>query len=393
MLGPVTSTAEPPTGRTAPTALRGRLVLPDRILDDGVVEVAGDRLGYVGESGGWAGPAERVGTVVPGFVDVHCHGGGGRSVTTGVPEDVAAVGAHHLARGTTTMLASLVTATPAGIEAAVAAVAGVAGPRSPVAGSHLEGPFLGRGHCGAHEPALLAAPDEALVRRWLDAGAGSVRMLTLAPELPGADAVAELLDASGVLVAAGHTDADAATFGDALRSPAVSVVTHLFNGMAPMHHREPGPVAAALAALVRGDVHVELIADGIHLADETVAMVFDLDRHERVVLVSDAMAAAGTLDGDYLLGGLAVTVRDGVARTGDGTIAGSTVHLADAVRRCVTGAGVDPVRAVRAATATPAALLGLSDRGRLASGLRADVVTVDDDWAVTGVLHGGVRVA
>ena len=379
----------------AGTALRGRLVLPDEVLDDGVVEVVGDLLGYVGPAAGWHGAAPvEAGTIAPGLVDLHCHGGGGRSVTTGVGDDVAAVGRHHLRRGTTTMLASLVSAAPDAVRAGVAAVAEVArGGGSPVVGSHLEGPFLGPGHCGAHDPAHLMLPDARLVDDWLTAGGGTVRMVTLAPELAGAAELSRLLAAHGVLVAAGHTDADATTFAEALAMPEVALVTHLFNGMAPLHHRAPGPVAASLAALARGAVCVELIADGTHLDDATVAMVLDVDTRDGVVLVSDAMAAAGAEDGSYRLGPLEVRVVDGVARTTTDppSIAGSTAHLADVVRRVVVHAGTDPARAFRAASTTPARLLGLADRGLLATGLRADVVTLDDDWRVTGVLRGGRR--
>lgn len=371
--------------------LSGRLVLPDRVVLDGVVEVRGATLGYVGESSHWGG-AEPVaaGTVVPGFVDIHCHGGGGHSVTTGLVEDVRAAAVHHLRRGTTTMLASLVSAPADDIERAVRAIRAVAETGSSVVGSHLEGPFLGPGHCGAHDPTQLATPDVAATGRWLEAGDGSVRMLTIAPELPGADAVSRALADRGVVVAVGHTDADAATFASALAGPA-SVVTHLFNGMAPLHHRDPGPVAASLAALARGDAKVELIADGVHLADTTVALVFAVAPLGGVVLISDAMAAAGMPDGEYELGPITVRVRDSVAWTrGESpSIAGSTVHLPDVVRRCVTRMGLNPVDVVRAAATTPATVLGLDDRGRLETGLRADLVTLDEDWRVTGVLHGG----
>ena len=195
------------------------------------------------------------------------------------------------------------------------------------------------------------------MKRWLASGHGTVRMVTLAPELPGSEALSDLVAGAGCLVALGHTDADAATFGAALAGDSVSVVTHLFNGMAPMHHREPGPVAASLAALAAGDAHVELIADGTHLADGTIALAFALDPGDRVVLVSDAMGAAGMDDGDYELGTTTVRVIDGTAwtTTEPPSIAGSTVHLADVVRRCITETGIDPVRVVRAATAHPGA--------------------------------------
>jgi len=332
--------------------------------------------------------------VVPGFVDIHCHGGGGHSVTTGDPDEVLATVRHHLGRGTTTMLASLVSATPVDLVAGIRAIASVTDPDHGLAGSHLEGPFLGAGHRGAHDPAVLAAPADHDVGEWLRAGNGTVRMLTLAPELPGATTLAQELHDAGVVVALGHTDADADTFARALDPGPATLVTHVFNGMAPMHHREPGPVAASLAALASGSARVELIADGTHLDDAVARLAFAIGPADGVVLVSDAMAAAGMDDGDYRLGPLAVQVRDGVAwTTGERpSIAGSTAHLADVVRRCVVSAGIDPAAAVRAATDSPARVLGLRDRGRLAEGLRADLVAVDDDWRVTRVWQAGEEV-
>jgi N-acetylglucosamine-6-phosphate deacetylase len=379
-------------------ALRGRLVTAAGILDDGLLEVRLDgTIGYVGPASGWSGPTpEPVEMVAPGYVDIHCHGGGGHAVTSGDPRDVAAVAAHHLSRGTTTMLASLVSAPTPELVAGIAAISSVATTGSPVVGCHVEGPFLDPAHRGAHDAAHLRLPTSDELATWLaagadDAGRPAVRMVTLAPELTGAAAAAELLDRSGVVVGLGHTGADAGRFDGALRSLRRPLVTHLFNGMDALHHRRPGPVAASLDALARGATHVELIADGVHLADETVHLVFAVDPGSHVVLVSDAMVAAGMPDGDFDLGSVRVRVTDGRAwtRTEPPALAGGTAHAADMVRRCVVHAGVDPVAAVAAATSTPAALLGLDDRGSLATGLRADLVVLDQDWRVRRVMRGG----
>ena len=379
-------------------ALAGRLVTTAAILDEGVLEVRPDgTIGYVGPASGWSGSApEPVDTVAPGYVDIHCHGGGSHTVSSHDPGEVAAVAAHHLSRGTTTMLASLVSASTPDLVAAITAIASVAGTGSPVVGCHVEGPFLDPAHRGAHDPAHLRLPASDEIGTWLaagvdDAGRPTVRMVTLAPELPGAVAAIELLERSGVVVGLGHTGADASGFGEALRSLRRPLVTHLFNGMEPLHHRRPGPVAASLDALVRGATHVELIADGVHLADETVHLVFAMDSGRHVVLVSDAMAAAGMPDGDYELGSVRVRVADGRAwtRTDPPSLAGGTSHAADLVRHCVVQVGVDPVAAVAAASSTPAALLGLDDRGSLATGLRADLVVLDRDWRVRRVMRGG----
>ncbi|GGO68108.1 N-acetylglucosamine-6-phosphate deacetylase [Nocardioides deserti] len=378
----------------AEQVLRGRVVLPDRVLEDAVVVVVGERIVEVAPASAWSGPPpEEVGTVAPGYVDLHCHGGGGRSVTTGRPDDVAAVVSHHLQRGTTSLVASMVSAPYDVLASASAAVATVAAAQPGLLGAHLEGPWLAPGHCGAHDPAALELPDPVAAAELLVAARGALRMVTLAPELDGARETARALDRAGVLVAAGHTDADAAGFAAALAWPEVSLVTHLFNGMAPFHHREPGPSGAALAALARGQVHAELICDGVHLADETVRLVFAV-APERVVLVSDAMTAAGMPEGSYRLGPLEVEVRGGTAWTTaeQPALAGSTLHLADAVARAVTEAGIPPHQAVRAASATPAKLLGLADRGRIVAGARADLVVLDDDWRMRRVMAGGTWV-
>lgn len=378
-----------------PTVLGGRVVTPAAVIEDGVVEVTGDGLiGYVGPAAGWRGDApEPVGTIAPGFVDIHCHGGGGHSFSSADPAEISAAAEHHLARGTTSLLASLVTAPTAELTSSIETISGLAG--NGIVGSHLEGPWLDRGHCGAHDPAYLTEPDVDTAQAWLDAADHTLRMVTIAPELPGADAVIERLKATGVLVGLGHTGADHATFDSALRALDLALVTHLFNGMEPMHHRHPGPVGASLAALARGSAVVELIADGVHLAPATVKMVFSLDRGDRIVLVSDAMVAAGMPDGSYRLGSLDVQVTDGQAWTTGAkrSLAGSTAHLADIVRHCITVAGVDPVRAVVAATTTPSRLLGLTDRGSVEAGMRADLVALDEDWRVTRVMRGGGWVA
>jgi N-acetylglucosamine-6-phosphate deacetylase len=379
-------------------ALSGRLVMTDGILDEGVLEVSPDgRIGYVGPASGWSGPTPQpVGTIAPGYVDIHCHGGGSHTVTSGDPAEVAAVAEHHLSRGTTTMLASLVSAPSSELVSAIEAIAAVAAAGSPVVGCHVEGPFLDPDHRGAHDSAHLRLPGSDEIGAWLAAGVDAagrptVRMVTLAPELPGAAEAAELLERAGVLVGLGHTGADAHSFGEALRSLHRPLVTHLFNGMEPLHHRRPGPVAASLDALARGATYVEVIADGVHLADQTVHLVFAVDPGRHVVLVSDAMVAAGMPDGDFELGSVRVRVADGRAmtRTEPPNLAGGTAHAADLVRRCVVHAGVDPVAAVAAATSTPAALLGLEDRGRLATGLRADLVVLDGDWQVSRVMYDG----
>lgn len=400
------------------TVLRGRVVTPDGILDDGIVAVAGDRIAWVGradqqrsaldrpaDGDGWPAPLAVAHTVLPGLVDVHCHGAAGRSFPEGTVAAARAVARHHLEHGTTSVLASLVTAPAPDLISAVDALAGMCA-SGELAGIHLEGPFLSTVRCGAQDPAWLREPDLSLTAELLGAGRGHVATVTYAPELPRAAALVDALVAAGVVPSVGHTDADAATTsaflrraGSGLGGRAVSV-THLFNGMRPLHHRDPGPVAACLAAAARGEAMVELIADGVHLADQTTAAVFDLVGPGAVLLVTDAMAAAGMADGRYELGPARVVVVGGVARLAGaeppeaGSLAGGTARLVDVVRRCVTHAGVDLVAAVTAASATPARLLGLdAEVGSLRAGMRADILCTDEDLRPSAVMRAGAWVS
>ena len=367
------------------TTVRGRLVTGDHDLPDAVVVVDDGRVVSVEPAGDEA--ADQV--VLPGLVDIHCHGGGGASLTGGDPDEIRAAAAHHLANGTTSLIGSLVTDAPERMVTAVAALADAVD-EGVVAGIHLEGPFLSAERCGAQDPAWLRDPDLALTERLLDAGRDHVRVITMAPELPGADEVAELAVRRGVVVAAGHTVADTATTRRFLAAAGRDLVTHLFNGMPPLHHRDPGPVAGSLAAAAAGHARVELIADGVHLSDETVTTVFGLLGADRVLVVSDAMAAAGMPDGDYDLGPQRVKVRDGVARLAHGdSIAGGTARLLDIVRR-LAATELATTRAVAAGTCNPAAVLGLGGEvGSLRVGQRADLVVTDRELRPVRVMRGG----
>lgn len=399
------------------THVRGRLVTPGGVIEDGLVVATAGSIEYVGPAAAATVPADGPATVVAppggfvvsGLVDVHNHGGGGASFTAGDADQIATAIGEHAARGTTTMLASTVTDAPDRMLQAVTALAEAVG-RGELAGIHVEGPFLAESRCGAQDPRYLTPPDVGFARDLLEAGQGHVKQMTIAPELEGADDVIELLLQHGVIPAVGHTDADAARVREILaRTHAAlgrsGLVTHLFNGMPPLHHRASGPVAGALTAAAEGDAFVELIADGVHVDDETVRMVFALLGPDRVALVTDAMAAAGMPDGDYELGSRQVRVRDGVARVGahgpdaDGPgadalgperpLAGGTAHLLDVVRRCVS-AGISIVDAVTAASRTPARAISLEEAaGVLAPGRRADLVITDADLRPTAVMRAG----
>jgi N-acetylglucosamine-6-phosphate deacetylase len=365
----------------------GRLVTADDDVDDSWLEIRDGRVAAVGR--GTAPLRDGIPVVdvselvvVPGLVDVHQHGGGGGSYD-GRPTDVAEVVHFHRMHGTTTSMASLVSAPLDVLEAQLARLAPLVR-QGLLAGLHLEGPWLSPHRAGAHAPAALRAPDPADITRLLAAGQGAVRMVTLAPELPGGLAAVAQLAEAGVVVALGHTDATYEQTREALRRGA-RAGTHLFNAMRPVHHREPGPVVA----LLESDAVVELIADGVHLHPAVLAASARVLGTERTLLVTDAMAGAGMPDGAYSLGNRDVTVAGGVARSADGTIAGSTATLADALRFAVTVAGIPLQAAVTAATSVPAALLRLDGVGFLRPGARADVTLLSADLRPAGVLFRG----
>jgi N-acetylglucosamine-6-phosphate deacetylase len=360
--------------------LRGpRVVTPDGVLDGAEIEVVDGRITAVRDTPG-TGEATDLGTgwLVPGFVDLHCHGGAGASFASTDAHEIAAAAAFHAAHGTTAMLASLVSDDVDALCAQLAAVADVveAGTTA-VVGAHLEGPFLSAARCGAQNPAHLIDPDPSAFARMLAAARGSLRMLTIAAELPGADTVIEAAVAAGAVVAIGHTDADVDTAERAFRRGA-RVATHLFNGMPPIHHRAPGPAAAALAT----DTMCELINDGHHVHPAMLRLVGPA----RTLLITDAIAAAGAGDGDYRLGGLDVVVADGVARLrGSDSLAGSTLTMDDAVRRTVAHARWSVADAITAAATNPAAVLGL-ECGAIAPGRRGGLVHLDEELRVVAVL-------
>jgi len=373
----------------------GRVVTPAGVLSPGWIRLDASVIEAVG-----SGPPPRPSPelpvtdlrgswVLPGFVDMHVHGGGGASFTEGSADDARRAAAFHRRHGTTSIVASLVTAPLAELETRAAMLAGLAAD-GVLAGLHLEGPFLSAARCGAQDGRYLLVPDVAAFERLRTASAGHLRVITVAPELPGATALITAAAQAGVIVAVGHTDATAEVASAAVDTGATHA-THLFNGMRPLHHREPG---AAGALLDRDGVSCEVIADGVHLHDITIRLVARAVGPGRLVLVTDAMAAAGRPDGSYRLGSMRVNVSGGVARLAGQSgsadpIAGSTATMDRIVRRAVA-AGLPVPEVAAAASTNPARVLGLDDRvGALRPGLEADLVVCDDDFRLSAVMAAG----
>ncbi|MFD8422305.1 N-acetylglucosamine-6-phosphate deacetylase [Streptomyces sp. NPDC059466] len=362
-----------------------RVVLPTGVVDGGRVIVDGTRIaGSTAEdtpatdlSGHW---------LVPGFVDLHNHGGGGASFTSGTVEEVLR-GVHtHRLHGTTTVVASTVTGDMDGLAQRAGLLSELA-EQGDIAGIHFEGPFISPCRKGAHSEELLRDPDPAEVRKLIDAARGRARMVTLATELPGGLDSVRLLAEHGVIAAIGHTDATYEQTVEAIDAGA-TVATHLFNAMPPLGHRTPGPITALLED---ERITVELINDGTHLHPAALQLAFHHAGAGRVAFITDAMDAAGFGDGRYLLGPLEVEVSEGVARLVEGgSIAGSTLTLDRAFQRAVTLDRLPVEDVVAALSANPAKLLGAYDTvGSLEPGKDADLVVLDADFALKGVMRKG----
>ncbi|MFT3875219.1 MAG: N-acetylglucosamine-6-phosphate deacetylase [Propioniciclava sp.] len=371
----------------------GTVVTGSEILRPGWLEVAGGRVRALGSGE----PPRPLGvgdvalgevTVVPGFVDMHTHGAGGGAFPEATAEASRAAVAMHRAHGTTALIASLVSAHPDELLREVSVLTeqvedGLIG------GIHLEGPWLAPCKKGAHDPTALRNPEAAEIARLFTAGRGTIKMVTIAPELDGAmAAIGQMVDL-GAIAAIGHTDASLEQARAAIDAGA-SVATHLFNAMRPVHHREPGPIVA----LVEDErVTVEMIGDGVHLHPALYTEVCRRVGDDRVTLVTDAMAAAGMADGAYVLGALPVEVSGGVAHiAGTDTIAGSTATMDQLFRFALAhgGGSADEslLRAVRQTSVNPARVMGFATVG-LGAGMAADAVVLDASSAVVRVLKSG----
>src|SRR5262245_26568939 len=398
----------PGVGLTATILIGAKVVTPDGILDDALVRIEGDRIAAVDPHPEPGFAPDQAGTdvgepsrktpsgqirvdlsgcrLVPGYVDLHVHGGGGASYGAGDLDEARRAALFHLAHGTTTSLAGLVSASPDDLLRQVTALVPLVEDGT-VAGIHLEGPYINPARRGAHGPAALREPSIDELDRLVDASRGTIRMITLAPELPSALPVIEKATARGVVAAIGHTDATYAQARDGIAAGA-RVGTHLFHAMRGLHHREPGPVPALIEAQ---EVVVELINDGVHVHEAVGRLVANAVGFDRMALVTDAMAAAGMGDGTYRLGSMTVRVEGGVARlAGGGPIAGSTLTMDVALRRAVDAVGMPLASAARAAATVPSRALGLAAQtGAISPGLRADLVVLNADLTVARVMRAG----
>ena len=331
-------------------------------------------------------------TAIPGFVDVHIHGAGGRDVMEGSTDALRTVAKKLAQFGTTSFLATTVTA---GTDDTLRAVEGIAryvaeqrksDPAcAEVLGIHFEGPFLSKARRGVHPADLLQLPSAPVLERFLKAAAGNARILTIAPELLGATPCIDAARNAGLVVSIGHTDATYEQASAAIARGARHA-THVYNAMRPFTHRDPGVIGAVLTST---DVTAELIADGIHVDEVAMKILLQAKGSERVVLISDGISATGMPDGKYMLGGIEVTVSNGVCRNADGNLAGSTLTLDRALRNIVN-LGIPLPAAVRMLTLNPASLLGIEfKKGALRTGADADILLLDEGLQIRQVWTRG----
>ncbi|SDL25535.1 N-acetylglucosamine-6-phosphate deacetylase [Nonomuraea maritima] len=368
------------------TLADARLVTPAGV-HEGWLTIEDGRITHVGH-GSAPGPGLSLGGrhVVPGFVDIHNHGGAGGSFPTGDLGKARDAVELHRRHGTTTMVASLVTDSIDGLKSAASSLAELC-EEGLLAGIHFEGPYIAKARCGAHDPTLLREPTPGELAELLEAGRGHVRMVTIAAELSGALDTIRAAVAEGVIAAIGHSDADYDQTIAGIEAGA-SVATHLYNAMPPLGHRAPGPIAALLDD---ERVTIELINDGVHVHPAMLRLAYEVTGPGRTALITDAMSATGLGDGDYVLGPMRVRVEGGVARLVEGgSIAGSTLTMDVAFRRSVREVGMSLADAVQVASLTPARVLGLADRiGSIAAGKAADLVVLSDSLEVDGVMKDG----
>lgn len=368
-----------------------RAITPDETLEPAAVLVAAGIIEAVGTALNPPEGAQIVDlpglTLVPGFVDLHVHGGGGFSLATSDPAEIVAYSAWVPRCGVTSFLAGIVARTPSSADVAIRAAITAASPGAELLGLNLEGPFVNPARRGALPSGWLAEPDEALLDGLLAAADGRARIMTVAPELPGALDIIRAAVRAGARASVGHTDSsyDEARAGF---QAGASHLTHVFNGMRPFHHRDPGPAGAALDS---EGVIIEVIADGVHLHPATVRMLLGAFGPERVALITDGVALAGLGEGAFQLGGQEARLEAGRVTLPDGTIAGSAATVDAIVSNVVSWGAATLSDAVRMASTVPAIVAGAGSRkGRIVAGFDADIVALAADLRVEAVWTRGV---
>lgn len=362
------------------------------LIRDGVIEAIGPRQDMTVPSGATEISATDQ-TAIPGFIDVHIHGAGGHDVMEGTAEAMSTVAKTLARHGTTSFVATTVTASP---DDTCRSVEGIAHyitrqfealqTKAEVLGIHYEGPFISKARRGVHPAEWVQLPSAELLQRLLQAAAGNARILTIAPELLGAVPCMHAAREAGVVVAMGHTDA---TYEQARAGIAHGArhAVHVYNAMRPFSHRDSGVIGAVLTS---PEVTAELIADGVHVEEAAMRLLLQAKGSACVILISDGLSATGMPDGKYMLGGFEVTVTDGVCRNAEGKLAGSTLTLDRALRN-VVALGVPLQDAVRMLTANPAKLLGIEfKKGALRTGADADIVLLDENLQVSNVWTRGL---
>jgi N-acetylglucosamine-6-phosphate deacetylase len=381
-----------------------RILTPDDEISDGVIVVEGSRIAAIGHRDEMRLPPDAIDfvatgmTVVPGFVDVHIHGAGGHDVMEGDARALDRITSTVARHGTTSIVATTVTAP---VDETCHSLQGIARYirahenaetdhlAAEIVGIHLEGPFISKARRGVHPPDALAKPSIETLGRFIEAADGLVKIVTLAPELPGALELIAAAVAAKIVAAIGHTDANYDQARAAMQAGARHAV-HMYNAMRPFEHRDPGVVGAILTD---PEVTAEVIADLVHVAGPAIQVLIGTKGFDTVLLVSDGIAATGMPDGNYRLGTFEVSVKDGVARNSEGKLAGSTLTLDRALRN-VVGLGVPLQDAVRMATVLPARRLGLAGKkGIIAVGADADLVALTPDLRVAGVMTRGAGLA
>ena len=364
------------------------------LIRDDVIEAIGPR-GALHLPAGAREVAATEKTAIPGFLDIHIHGAGGRDFMEATGDALATVTRKVAGFGTTSLLATTISAGPddtsraaAGISLYITEQHAAKESRAEVLGIHFEGPFINKARRGVHPAEWIQPPSEALLQRFVEAAEGNARLITIAPEVLGATPCIAAARKAGLVVSLGHTDADYEQTRFAIAHGARSA-THTYNAMRPFTHRDPGVIGAVLTS---PEIHAELIADGVHVEEGAMKLLLRAKGQERVILVSDGLSATGMPDGKYMLGGFEVTVTNGVCRNAAGILAGSTLTLDRALRN-VANLGVPLADAVRMLTLNPASLLGIEfKKGSLRPGADADVVLLDQSLHATDVWARGVPV-